>query len=130
MSDLAFTRNPVNGLMEFTWDATGDVVFDETEQHAVCAALVVVQAAWAADTAGQLGSQLTEVKNLDETTTPSQVEAYVRSGLAPLVAAGRITIVQVTVDLPDGALDGRIDVAVYWAVPGNPNQTQVARTYF
>lgn len=127
MSDLAFSRNVTNGKMEIAWGSDGDVVWDDTEQHAVMSALVIARAKWWADTQGTLGSQLDEVRTITA-STKSDVEAYAREALAELVKAGRITVQNVVVNLPSIGQAGRIELAVYWSVRGS-NEVQVTRIY-
>lgn len=127
MKDLAFKRNPANGRMGFLKTDDNDVAFDETEQHAVMASLVVARGRWWADTQGTFGSKITSVRSING-STKSDVEAYARQALEWLVKAGRITLERVRVDLPDGGQRGRITVQVYWRVRGGPEQN--ARVYF
>lgn len=121
MSDIAFKKNPSNGKMGILWDATGDATFDDTEQHAVMSALVSARAKWWADTLGNIGSRLNEVKTITASTS-SSVEAYAREALAELVSSGRIDLRKVAVTIPSSGQAGQIQVAVYWAARGGPEQ--------
>lgn len=121
MSDIAFKKNPANGKQGILWNDRGDVTWDDTEQHAVMAALVEARGKWWADTLGTQGSQLHEVKTIT-VSTKSQVEAYAREALAGLVRLGRIELNKVVVTIPDRGRAGQIILAVYWASRGGPEQ--------
>lgn len=126
MSDLGFKRNMANGKMGILWNARNDATFDDTEQHAVMACLVIARAKWWADTQGTIGSRLAEVKTITASdggqTTKSQVEAYAREALALLIKAGRIVLHKVSVTVPDRGRAGQIVLAVYWSARGGPEQ--------
>lgn len=126
MSDLGFKRNLANGKMGILWDARNDATFDDTEQHAVMACLVIARGKWWADTGGKIGSRLGTVKTMTAAdgaqTTKSQVEAYAREALDDLVRAGRIALHRVLVSVPQGGRAGQIVLTVYWSARGGPEQ--------
>ena len=103
----------------------GNPVFGSSRVHKVMSRLVEHKAAWWADTAGQQGSALYTVKNIRR-TTPSDLEAFARDALAPLLAAGEILPpigapelrVEPTVDR---AL-GRASIYVGWSTPGGADE--------
>jgi phage gp46-like protein len=73
--DVALVRVANTGDHNFAWDDSGDVVFDNTEQHAVMSCLVEERARWWADTEGTHGSQLYTLRTLTR-GRPSLAEAY------------------------------------------------------
>lgn len=123
MSDLAFKKNPANGKMGILWDARGDATFDTTEQHAVMFCLLAIRAKWWADTQGNIGSNITQVRTITP-STKSQLEAYAREGLDVLVKPGRIVISKIVVTIPDSGRAGQIQLAVYWSARGGPEQNE------
>lgn len=129
--DISFKRNQANGKQGILWSSSGDAEWDETEQHAVMACLVIARARWWADTQGKVGSQLSSVRTMTAAdgaqSTKSQVEAYAREALADLVKAQRIELRKVVVEVPEVGRAGQILLAVYWSVRGGPEQS--ARIY-
>ena len=104
----------------------GNPVFGGSRVHKVMSRLVEHKAAWWADTAGQQGSLLYTVKNLRR-TTPSDLEAFARDALAPLLAAREILPPVGARDLRveptvDRAL-GRASIYVGWSTPGGADES-------
>ena len=106
--------------------AGGNPVFGQSRVHKVMSRLVEHKAAWWADTAGQQGSQLYTVKNIRR-TTPSELEAFARDALAPLVTAREILP-------PVGSRDLRVEptadrnlgralIYIGWSTPGGAEES-------
>lgn len=127
MRDLRFKTNVANGLQGFAFDESGDVIFDESEAHAVMASLVEQRGKWWADPQGTHGSRLRSIKKITA-STKSDAEAFARESLAKLVSAGRIELKRVLVNIPRTGVSGRIELAVYWASRGS-SEEQVTKVY-
>jgi phage gp46-like protein len=127
MRDLRFKTNIANGLQGFAFDERGDVVFDESEAHAVMSSLVEQRGKWWADPAGTHGSRLRTIRTITA-STQSDAEAFAREALAKLVATDRISLKRVVVSIPRTGVSGRVEVAVYWASRGS-SEEQMTRVY-
>ena len=123
--DVAVAVNPRTGRIDVVV-AGGGPVYDDTRTHKVLSRLSATRAAWWADTNGDYGSQLRSVKNIRR-ATPSELEAFAREALAPLVTTREILPprgqrdlrVEVTVDR---AL-GRAWIAIGWSTPGGTEES-------
>ena len=123
-NDVSLARDPNTGGHNFVWDTTGDVVFDDTEQHAVMSCLVEHRARWWADTDGTHGSQLHTLRTLTR-GTPSLAEAFAVESVQPLVAARRI--VGFAARARANVQGQRFVFEVDWSVPGGkPHSTRIA----
>lgn len=117
---IEMVLNGRTGKLDLQVEA-GNPVFGSSRVHKVMSRLVERKGAWWADEDGQQGSQLYSVKNIKR-TTPSELEAYARAALAPLVAAREILPplgsrdirVEPTVD----RARGRASICVGWSTPG------------
>ena len=103
----------------------GNPVFGSSRVHKVMSRLVEHKGAWWADTTGQQGSELHTVKNLRR-TTPSDLEAFARDALAPLVSAGEILpprgASQIRVEPTVDRAGGRARIYLGWATPGGTDE--------
>jgi phage gp46-like protein len=108
--DVALVRDPTTGLFDLMFDDTNNFAFDDTETHTVLSLLLERQGEYWADQTGKRGSLLHTLRN-DLSTTRSQVIAYVNDALAPAVADGRISNVNV---MADRLGSGRYAFTVYW----------------
>lgn len=125
-SDLAFKVNLRTGRLDVD-TANGSPFYDETRLHKVMSRLVAVRGKWWADTTGQRGSRIGEVKTLKR-TAPSDLEAYTREALAPLVTAGEILPPrgqhEISVDIEQfQRAVGRAVIVVGWSIPGGTDQS-------
>jgi phage gp46-like protein len=122
--DIALVRDPNTGCHNFAWDPSGDVVFDDTEAHAIMSCLVDQRARWWADTDGTHGSQLYTLRTLTR-GTPSLAEAFANEAVQPLVNARRI--VAFTPRARANFQGQRFLIDVDWSVPGNkPHSARVS----
>ena len=118
--DFAFVTNPRTGRLDMQTSG-GSPVRDDSRFHKVMSRLVAHRALWWADKSGTYGSRLRDVKNLRR-TTPSDLEAFAREALAPLVTAGEILPprgerqVLATIE-KFKRTEGRAVVVVRWATP-------------
>lgn len=106
--------------------STGNPVFGDSRVHKVMSRLVEHRATWWADAAGQQGSQLHTVKSLRR-TAPSELEAFARDALAPLLTAREILPPIGARDLRveptvDRAL-GRASIYIGWSTPGGADES-------
>ncbi len=122
--DIALERDPNTGGHNFAWDATGDAVFDDTEQHAVMSCLVEQRGRWWADTDGTHGSQLYTLRTLTR-GTPSLAEAFAVEAVQPLLSQQRI--VGFSAHARANVRGQRFLLDVDWSVPGNkPHSVRLA----
>lgn len=125
MSDVAFKPNPRTGRLDVV-SVGGAPVVDNSRYHKVMSRLAAHRGKWWADTTGTFGSRLHEVQNLRR-RTPSDLEAFAREALAPLVAAGEIlppkgaTQIAVQVEYFNRAV-GSARIFVGWSIPGGDDQ--------
>lgn len=122
-SDLALTaRNPKTGRFGFAWDPkTKDVVFDESEMHAVMSQLTSARAQWWADTTGTQGSDIKKITHITASTTSDAI-AYARQALQPLVDQKRITVNDVQTSTTTAPV-GRLTVSVSYTPRGGQQIT-------
>src|SRR5437773_2447925 len=103
----------------------GNPVFNESRVHKVMSRLVEHKGKWWADSTGQQGSELYKVKNL-RATTPSQLEAFARDALQPLLVAREILPPRGARDLRvEATVDrstGRAWIYVAWSTPGGTDE--------
>jgi len=118
--DVALVRDANTGGHNLSWDDSGDVVFDNTEQHAVMSCLVEERARWWADTAGTHGSQLYTLRTLTR-GTPSLAEAYANEGAQTLIDQQIIS--GFTAEAQANIQGQRYIVEADWSVPGNKPQS-------
>lgn len=114
--DIALgNRSERTGRYNFVRGADGDVLFDDTEAHAVMTSVVEHRSSYWAD--ANHGSELHTLKNLT-TRTPSQAEAMVLDGLKPLEDANMIDAkkTEVSADVIRGSV-GRLDIDIGWETP-------------
>jgi phage gp46-like protein len=122
--DVALVRDANTGGHNFAWDDSGDVVFDNTEQHAVMSCLVEERARWWADTDGTHGSQLHTLRTLTR-GTPSLAEAYAIEGVQTLLDQQIIS--SFSAQAQANVQGQRFIVEADWSVPGNkPQSTRIA----
>ena len=119
-NDIALARNPNTGGHNFVWDDSGEVVFDDTEQHAVMSCLVEQRGRWWADTTGTHGSQLYTLKTLTR-STPSMAEAFANEAVQPLLSEQQI--VSFTSQAQANVQGQRFVLNVFWSVAGNKPQS-------
>lgn len=113
-SDIALGgRNPRTGLLSPKWDDDGDLVFDDTEEHAVLQSLACKRGQWWADP--RLGSRLHELKSIVRATS-SLATAYAFEGLQPLVELKRILPPVVLVQVERSRF--AVVVNTKWTTPG------------
>jgi phage gp46-like protein len=126
--DLALkNRNPANGRFNLSWDpVTKDVLFDDSEEHAVMSQLVEWRARWWADSDGTHGSRLNEIKQLTRSTA-SDAEAAAREALEFLVDQQLITVLRVMATVPPVGSGGRFVVTVFWSKRGSPTQERTTK---
>ena len=122
--DIEMVVDPRTGKLDLQVRA-GNPVFGGSRVHQVMSRLVEHRSAWWADRTGQQGSQLYTVKNLRR-STPSELEAFARDALAPLVTAREILPPLGARDLRveptvDRAL-GRASIYVGWSTPGGVDE--------
>ena len=122
--DVELVLDPRTGKFDLAV-AGGNPVFGTSRIHKVLSRLVEHRARWWADTAGQQGSELYTVKNIRR-ATPSELEAFARDALAPLVAAREILPPRGFRDLRveptvDRAL-GRASIYLAWSTPGGAEE--------
>jgi phage gp46-like protein len=116
MMDIALlttSRNPATGCFDFVRGPDGDVLFDDTEAHAVITSALEHKGAYWADR--NHGSDLFRMKTLS-TKTPSQADAMVREAEDPLVADGSIAPPSVTASVVRKT--GRLNIDIDWTTPG------------
>src|SRR5579872_1136187 len=118
-ADIALTRNPSTGKFDIQWDSTNNVLFDDTQEHAVISAILEYKAQYWGDATGTRGSYLYSVKD-DRKTSPSRMQGFVLDALQPLLDTGRILPptgqTQPTVTATR-VRPGRIDIAVTYSTP-------------
>lgn len=79
--DLTLTRNPSTGQFSlFTWDATGNPAFDDSDAHTVVSCLLEDEGGYWSDPTGERGSVLHLIK-LDVTGTASQLQTAASKAL-------------------------------------------------
>jgi phage gp46-like protein len=118
-SDIAPLRNPSTGKFDIQWDATGNVLFDDTQEHAVLSLMLGRKAQYWADQTGVRGSYLYVVKE-DRKATPSKMQGYVVDALQPLIDNRTILAPQGQQTVAVTATrvkPGRIDLAVTYTTP-------------
>jgi phage gp46-like protein len=118
--DVALVRDANTGGHNFAWDDSGDVVFDDTQQHAVMSCLVEERAQWWADTDGTHGSQLYTLRTLTR-RTPSLAEAYANEGVQTLLDQQLIS--RFSALAQSSLRSQRFIVEVDWSVPGSKPQS-------
>ena len=122
--DVALVRDANTGGHNLSWDDSGDVVFDNTEQHAVMSCLVEERARWWADADGTHGSQLSTLRTLTR-GTPSLAEAYANEGVQTLLDQKIISSFDAKAQA--NVQGQRFIVEAGWSVPGNkPQSTRIA----
>ncbi len=115
-SDITLSQNPVTGKFDFSWTASNDVAFDDTEAHAVVSLLVERRGLWHADPTRQRGSNLLAARSI-LARTASETKADAEQALQPLVVAGRIFALP-SVPLVQTAIQGaRLLMTVTWSTP-------------
>ena len=123
--DVETVVDPRTGKLDLQI-AGGNPVFGSSRVHKVMSRLVEHRGAWWADTAGRQGSQLHTVKNIRR-TTPSELEAFARDALAPLVTAREILPPRGSRDLRvEPTVDrnlGRAWIYVGWSTPGGAEES-------
>lgn len=118
-TDIAPLRNPATGKFDIQWDATGNVAFDSTQEHAVLSLIIERKAQYWADTTGVRGSYLYAVKE-DRKATPSKMQGFVVDALQPLIDNRTILPPQGQQTVAVSATrvkPGRIDLAVTYTTP-------------
>jgi phage gp46-like protein len=122
--DIALVRDPNTGCHNFAWGPSGDVVFDDTEEHAIMSCLIEQRGRWWADTDGTHGSQLYTLRTLTR-GTPSLAEAFANEAVQPLINARRI--VSFTPRARVNVQGQRFLIEVDWTLPGNkPHSARIA----
>jgi phage gp46-like protein len=123
-NDIALVRDANTGGHNLAWDDSGDVVFDNTEQHAVTSCLIEGRARWWADTNGTHGSQLYTLRTLT-LGTPSLSKAYANEGVQTLLDQKMISSFDAQAQA--NFQGQRFIVKADWSVPGNkPQSTRIA----
>lgn len=122
--DVELVRDPRTGKFDLRV-AGGNPVFGTSRVHKVLSRLVEHRARWWADTAGQQGSELYTVKNIRRTTL-SELEAFARDALAPLVAAREIAPPrgqrQLRIEATIDRALGRAWIEIGWSTPGGDEE--------
>ena len=123
--DVEVVVDPRTGRLDLQVSG-GNVVFGGSRKHKVMSRLVERQGAWWADSSGQQGSKLFAVKNLRR-ATPSELEAFAREALAPLVTAREILpprgASQIRVEPTVDRALGRAWLYVGWSTPGGEDES-------
>ena len=124
-SDIAMFRNTDSGKYDLQWDATGNVIFDNSRSHAVLSVLYETKGQYWADTTGQRGSYLSLVKE-DRVSAPSKLVGYAQDALQFLVDGHTITAPKGQAAPIVGATrvrPGRIDLSITYSTPQTQNMT-------
>ena len=87
--DIALIRTQ-RGKFTFTWDDTGDVIFDNRAVYPVLTTLVTRKGQYYHDAEGNQGTLLYTMKQ-DKLTTGSQLRSYAQDGGNQVIAEGIIT---------------------------------------
>lgn len=123
--DVAVLVNPRTGRLDVRVERGGPAT-DTSGTHRVLSRLAAHRARWWADATGSYGSQLHTVKTLRR-ATPSELEAFAREALAPLVTARTILPPrgrrELRVDVTLDRALGRASIEVGWSTPGGGDES-------
>lgn len=112
------------GKVDVVWDATGDLVFDDTQEHRVTTLLVSRLGEWWADPTGRRGSRLHEVRR-DVKDAAKRLQSYAEEAVEKAKSEGFIKDVKAWATRQ---LGGAYTLTVEWKTAGGETRTSRIRT--